>query len=61
MNDDEFRKLLDRQVVLLDKVRAQGVLAAMRYKGEMERGARTVIQECYRRLDEPDEQTKSKS
>ncbi|WP_207061421.1 hypothetical protein [Motiliproteus sp. SC1-56] len=53
MNDREFRRLLDRQIVLLDKVKAHGVVAAVRYKGEMERGARAVIAECYRRLNEP--------
>jgi len=51
VTDQEFRKLLDRQVFLLDAVRAQGVIAALRYKGEMERGARRVIEECYRRLE----------
>lgn len=52
MKDEDFRKLLDRQVVLLDKVKRQGPVAALRHKGEMERGARRVIAECYRRLEE---------
>lgn len=52
MTDDEFRKLLDRQIFLLDAVKAQGVIAALRYKSEMERSARRVIAECYRRLDD---------
>ncbi len=51
MTDREFKALLDRQSELLDAVKQHGVLAAIRYKSEMERGARAVIAECYRRLE----------
>lgn len=51
MNDRELRVLLDRQVVLLDAVKTRGVLAVLQHKSEMERGARAVIAESYRRLE----------
>ncbi len=51
MNDIEFKQLLDRQIVLLNAVKEQGLLAVLRHKNEMEQGARAVIAESYRRLE----------